>query len=400
MIERSADRQRLELAMRRNQVVLLVGPRQSGKTTIARTVAELGGPNYFDLEEPVDLARLDQPMTALRPLTGTVVIDEVQRRPDLFPVLRVLADREDRPATFLVLGSAEPAALRQASESLTGRLGVVELAGFGPAEMADVTASGTSEAPTALDRLWLRGGMPRAALADDDDAAFDWLAGYVRNLVERDLFEFDVRRPAAALRRFLAMVAHVTARIWNNADPARSLGISEHTVRRYLDLATDALLVRQLPAWSANVGKRQVRAPKVVVRDCGLSHALLGIASWTELLRHPVSGSTWESLVIEEVHRVLSPPESYSWATHGGAELDLFLPVVPRSGIRLGIEVKRADAPTLTPSMRSALGDLELDRLVVVHPGSRRYELTDRVEVVPFDVFADPVDARAALLGE
>ena len=365
--------------------MLLIGPRQCGKSTLARSVVDLASENYFDLENPADLARLTAPMTALAPLVGTVVIDEVQLRPDLFPILRVLADRPSRPATFLVLGSAQPTALHQAAESLAGRLSVVELGGF---RVSDLGAD-------SLDNLWFRGGFPRASLAASDEDASLWLGDYARALVERDLFALDVRLPSTALRRFLSMVAHYTGQIWRSADPARSLGISEHTVRRYLDIATDALLVRQLQPWFANIGKRQVRSPKTYVRDCGLANHLLGIHSPAALLRHPASGATWEGLMIEEVLRLLDPPESYFWATQGGAELDLFLPV---GQPRLGVEVKRADAPRITPSMRSAIADLELDRLVVIYPGDRSYALSDKVVVMPATTLADPEAARAMLL--
>lgn len=384
MIQRSVDAGLIHDRLAQNPVVLVIGPRQCGKTTLARSIVEPGSENYFDLENPTDLARLTEPMTALTPLTGTIVIDEVQLRPDLFTVLRVLADRADRPATFLILGSAQPAALRQSSESLAGRVAVVELGGF---RFSDLGAAD-------LDTLWFRGGFPRSTLATSDQAASRWLADYTRALVERDLFALDVRLPSTALRRFLSMVAHYTGQIWRSADPARSLGISEHTVRRYLDIATDALLVRQLRPWHANVSKRQVRSPKTYIRDSGLANHLLDIHSNVALLRHPASGATWEGLVIEEVIHLLDPPESYFWATQNGAELDLFLPTV---GLRLGVEVKRSDAPRMTPSMRSALADLELDRLVVVYPGTRTYDLSERVRVVPAATLADPSAARSAL---
>jgi uncharacterized protein len=387
MIPRAADRAHLERRLARSPVVLIVGPRQCGKTTLARTFVGAASENYFDLEDPLDLARLTEPHTALGSLTGLVVIDEVQRRPDLFPILRVLVDRADRPATFLVLGSAQPSALRQAAESLAGRLAVVEMGGFRLCDLG----------PDALDDLWFRGGFPRAWLALSDADASDWLADYTRTLVEQDLFALDVRLPSSALRRFLSMVAHYTGQTWRSADPARSLGISEHTVRRYLDLATDALLVRQLPPWFANVGKRQVKSPKVYVRDGGLANHLLGVHNRAALLRHPSSGAVWEGLVVEEVLRLVAPPEAYFWATHGGAELDLFLPAGAR---RVGVEVKRADAPTITPSMRSALVDLELDRLVVIYPGPRTYALSDRVVVMPATSFAEPTVALATLQGD
>jgi uncharacterized protein len=387
VIVRTEDVASLRRTLAENRVALLLGPRQSGKTTLARDLVHVDSANYFDLENPIDVARLDDPMTALGPLTGLVAIDEVQLRPNLFPVLRVLVDRPDQPATFLVLGSAQPTALRQAAESLAGRAGVVELGGFRVSDLG----------PQAIDDLWFRGGFPQAWLASSDTATSRWLANYTRTLVERDLFADDVRLPTTALRRFVSMVAHYTGRIWNSADPARSLGVSEHTIRRYLDLASDALLVRQLPPWFANVSKRQVRSPKVYVRDCGLANHWLGIHSHTALLRHPSGGATWEGMIVEEVIRLLDPPEAYFWATQGGADLDLFLPSV---AVRLGVEVKRTDAPVLTKSMRSALTDLELDRLVVVYPGPKPYALSDKVHVMPAATLADPVAARFALLGE
>jgi predicted AAA+ superfamily ATPase len=353
---------------------------------MARELVDVGSPNYFDLENPVDLARLSEPMTALAGLTGLVVIDEVQLRPDLFPVLRVLADRAEQPAAFLVLGSAQPAALRQASESLSGRVRVIELGGFTSADV------GTVE----FDKLWLRGGFPRAYLANSDTDASEWLSAYTRSLVERDLFALDVRLPSTALRRFVAMVSHYHGQTWNSAEPARSLGISEHTVRRYLDLLGDALLVRQLQPWFENLGKRQVRSPKIYIRDTGLTHHLLGVDTMTALLRHPKSGATWEGLVVEELLRAIKPPEAYFWGTHGGAELDLFLPSGEQ---RIGIEIKRADAPTITASMRSALTHLQLDRLVILYPGTRSYELSDRVTVEPVTRLADQAATRLMLYG-
>jgi len=385
MIDRVEDHSDLVGALARSPVVLLVGPRQSGKTTLARSLVPAGSLNYFDLEDPDDLARLAEPMMALSPLVGTVVIDQVQRRPDLFPVLRVLVDRADTATRFLVLGSASPPALRQASESLTGRLTVVELGGFRPADV-----------PQQIDRLWLRGGFPRAFLAHDDAGASAWLADYARNLVERDLLTFGIRLPATALRRFLSIVAHYHGQVWNSADPARSLGISDATVRRYLDLLTDALLVRQLAPWHANIAKRQVKAPKIYYRDAGLAHHLLGIDTAESLARHPKSGATWEGMVIEEVLRIVRPPEAYFWATHGGAQLDLLLALPGRS---VGVEVKRTDAPSMTPSIRSALVDLELHHIVVIYPGSRTYRLHDRVSVVPAAALSDPAAARETILG-
>lgn len=385
-LDRPHDEVNLERALKDMPVVVLVGPRQCGKSTLARQLVAPDSVNYFDLENPLDLARLTEPMTALDSLRGLVVIDEVQLRPDLFPVLRVLADRASAPATFLVLGSAQPVALRQASESLAGRVRIIELGGFA---LSDVGAD-------HQDSRWLRGGFPRAYLANSDQSAHEWLSDYARSLVERDLFALDVRLPSTALRRFLSMVSHYNGQTWNNAEPARSLGISEHTVRRYLDLLSDALLVRQLQPWFENLGKRQVRSPKIYVRDSGLAHQFLGITTLPELLRHPKSGGTWEGMVVEEVLHSLKPSEAYFWGTHGGAELDLFLPIGDQ---RIGIEIKRSDAPTITASMRSALTQLRLDRLVVFYPGARRYQLSDQVVVQPFSTLADPTATRSSLLG-
>jgi len=362
-------------ALRRERVVALVGPRQAGKTTLARQVVAPGSANYFDLENPTDLARLAEPMTALSALRGTVVIDEVQRRPDLFPVLRVLADRHPVRARFLVLGSASPGLLRQSSESLAGRIEVIETTGFGLAELGGA----------ALDRHWRRGGFPRAFLARSESDSGSWRDQFIRTFLERDLPQLGIGIPAPALLRFWTMVAHYHGQVWSHAEPARSFGVSEPTIRRYLDVLTGVFLVRQLQPWHENLGKRQIKSPKVYVRDSGLLHRLLGIRTAAELQRHPKMGASWEGYVIEQLLRALQPDEAAFWGTHGGAELDLLM---FRGGRRYGVEVKRADAPQLTPSMRSALADLRLDRLAVVYPGTRRYDLHPRVVVVPVNEIA------------
>ena len=381
-IARPQLRARIVQALSRNRVTALAGPRQVGKTTLARSFLDADHPNYFDLENPLSLARLSEPMTALSPLRGLVVIDEIQRLPELFPVLRVLADREDAPARFLLLGSASPALLRASSESLAGRIEVIEVGGFVLEE------TGTDSA----DMLWLRGGLPRSFLADTDADSRTWRQQLLQALAERDLPQLGAALAPAALLRFLAMLAHYHGQIWNAAEPARSLGISELTVRRYLDLLTGAYLVRQLPPWFANIGKRQVRSPKIYWRDCGLLHQLLGIADRQALLAHPRSGASWEGFVLEHMLQRLQPDETYFWATHTGAELDaLFI----KDGRRLGLEIKRADAPRLTPSMRHALHDLELDALWVIYPGQQRYRLHERVEVLPFATGMAPAGRRS-----
>lgn len=370
MLDRPLLSAALDRALSRSPAVALVGPRQVGKTTLARARLPPDSPNWFDLEDPTAAAALAQPLGALRDLRGLVVIDEVQHAPDLFKVLRVLIDRPDVPARFLLLGSASPALLRQAAESLTGRIEVIEAGGF---TLAD---TGTD----AVGRLWARGGFPRAFLADGDSDARAWRLGFIRNTVERDLPQLGLNAPAPALHRFWSMLAHYHGQIWNAADPARSLGVNESTVRRYLDWMTQAYLVRQLQPWHANLGKRQVKAPKVYLRDSGLLHELLGIADAAALRRHPKAGASWEGFALDQVLRIAQPDEAWFWATHGGAELDLLM---VKDGRRVGVEFKLADAPTLTPSMRIALQDLGLECLYVVYPGSRRYALADRVEVVP-----------------
>ncbi len=306
-----------------------------------------------------------------------MVIDEVQRRPDLFPVLRVLVDRRGNPARFLILGSASGELMRQTSESLAGRVERVEMGGFTLAELGAESA----------DRLWRRGGLPRAYLARTEGDSVAWRRQFVHTLVERDLPQWGVRVPAAALLRFWTMVGHYHGQVWNAAEPARALGVSPSTSRHHLDLLTDALMVRQLQPWHANLAKRQVRSPKVYVRDSGLLHQLLGLATEKALLGHPKVGASWEGFVIEQVLAGEPHDEAWFWATHQGAEIDLLL----RRGDRLlGVECRRADAPRLTPSIRIAVADLGLARVAVVYPGETRFELAPRVEAVPLAELARP----------
>lgn len=383
MIPRTAIFDRIRIALGRSRVVTLIGPRQSGKTTLARQFVPAQSLNYFDLEDPVSMARLDEPMIALRELRGLVVIDEIQRRPALFPLLRVLADRDPLPAHFLILGSASPDLMRRASESLAGRQETITLTGFSLVE-AGIENAG---------RHWLRGGFPPAFLASSEEDSLAWRRNFIRTLLEHDLPQLGIRTPAATLLRFWTMLAHYHGQVWNAAEAARALGVSEPTARHYLDLLEGVFMVRQLQPWYANLQKRQVKSPKVYFRDTGILHSLFGIRSQIELETHPKIGASWEGYAIEEVLKAVEPDEAYFWATHGGAELDLLLII---GGRRLGVECKRMDAPRLTPSMRTALDDLALDHLFVVYPGEQHYPLADRVTVSPLTTIAAE-GARALL---
>jgi predicted AAA+ superfamily ATPase len=374
VIDRPRLKEQIRRALARSRAVVLVGPRQSGKSTLAREFLRRDHPNYFDLEDPADRSSLAEPMATLELLRGLVVIDEVQHAPDLFRVLRVLIDRDNRPGQYLLLGSASPALLRQTSESLLGRVEVIEIAGF------DLQEAGIANAA----RLWLRGGFPPAFTAASDRDASAWCSNAMARFVQSDLPQFGVNVAAPTMMRFWAMVAHFHGQLWNAADPARSLGVSEPTVRRYLDWLTQGFMVRQFQPWYENLGKRQVKAPKIYFRDTGYLHALLGIQDRAGLLRHPKSGASWEGFALEQVLRITQPDEAYFWATHAGAELDLLM---FRYGKRVGVEFKRMDAPKLTPSMRTAMTDLKLDALYVIYPGDRRYGLADRIEAVPLAHF-------------
>jgi predicted AAA+ superfamily ATPase len=378
MLERPALAAELRRGLRDFPVVALVGPRQCGKTTMARGIVPPGSPSYFDLESPADLRRLAEPMTALGALEGTIVVDEVQRAPDLFPVLRVLADERPLRRRVLVLGSASPGLLRQTSESLAGRVRVIEMGGF------DLRECGIGK----LDRRWLRGGYPRAFLARTERATFEWLDEFVRSLVERDLPFMDSRMPAAELRRLLAMLAHYHGQTLNTSELASSLGVARETVRRYVDLLAGLFHLRQLQPWFENLGKRQVKSGRLLFRDTGVLHAVMGIRSRRELLVHPRLGASWEGFALEEVLRQVPHDEAYWWATYQGAELDLLL---FRKGRRFGVEVKRADAPRMTPSIATALRDLKLDAVTVIAPVAKPYAVDAFVRVISLEqVLEDP----------
>lgn len=371
MLSRDAHLGTVRRLLRSFPVVALIGPRQVGKTTLARELAAGPRATRFDLEDERDVARLAEPLLALEPLRGLVVIDEIQRRPELFPALRVLADRPRRPARFLVLGSASPELLRQSSETLAGRIAYHEIPGF------TVDEVGSSR----LDRLWVRGGFPRSYLAPTERESREWRRQFVRTFVERDLPTLVGTLPSAALERFWAMLAHYHAQTWNASELGRAFGVGDTVVRRYLDALTCTFVVRQLRPWAENLSKRQVRAPKVYLADTGLLHTLLGIDDHSALERHPKVGASWEGFALAQIVARLGVPwgECHFWATHQGAELDL---LVVRGSQRIGFEFKRTTAPALTRSMHVALADLRLDRLDVIHAGRDTFRLAPTVRAV------------------
>jgi len=372
-MERPTYIRQIEDQFQVHAVVAILGPRQCGKTTLSRQFADTqaaGTPvHVFDLEDPTHLARLDNPRLALEGLSGLVIIDEIQRRPDLFPVLRVLVDRPGNQAQFLILGSASRDLIRQGSESLAGRIGLLELPPFSLQETAE------------WHRLWQRGGYPRSFLARSDLASGLWLKAYVATFLERDIPALGMRIPPQSLRRFWMMLAHYHGQLFNASELGRSLGLSDTTARRYLDLLSGTFMIRQLVPWSENLGKRQVKTPKIYFRDSGIFHSLLGLEKGSDIENHPKLGASWEGFALECVLRMLEVPgeDAYFWATHNEAELDL---MVFRGGRRYGFEFKYSDAPRMTKAMGIALEDLGLERLFVVCPGEYRFPMTDKVEAI------------------
>ena len=374
IIERLQHLASIRKLLRTNPVVALLGARQVGKTTLAKALVEGSRStkfSFFDLEDPEDLARLEDPMLALRDLRGTVVLDEIQRRPDLFPSLRVLADRPGTPCRFLVLGSASPQLLRQSSETLAGRIAFHELNGF---SMSEVGA-------TALDRLWLRGGFPRSFTARSDTESLTWRRNFIKTFLERDLPQLGVSTPATTMRRFWTMMAHYHGQIWNASELARALGANDKTARTYLHHLGATFVARSLRPWHENLKKRQVKAHTVYLSDSGLLHALLGLGTIHDLRGHPKVGASWEGMCIGEVTARLGAhdDETYFWHVHSGPELDLF---VVRGKKRLGFEFKLTTAPAVTSSMESAMKYLRLTTLYVVHAGVESFPLGRRIEAL------------------
>jgi predicted AAA+ superfamily ATPase len=375
VIQRSAHLRRLAALSRQFPVVAILGARQVGKTTLARQYAERSGSRtrVFDLESTEDLAALADPLLTLRPLRGLVVLDEIQRRPELFASLRVLVDEPEGSRRFLVVGSASPDLLRQGSESLAGRIAYHDLGGLSLDEVG----------PAHWERLWRRGGFPRSFLARSEPESLRWREALIRTYLERDIPGLGLRLPAPALRRFWMMLAHCHGQVWNASELARAFAVAHTTVQRYLDVLTGTFMVRQLQSWHENIGKRQVKAPKIYIRDSGLLHALLGLGDARAIDVHPKVGASWEGFALDAVVSRLgaTPEECFGWTTHAGAELDL---LVVRGRKRLGFEFKRTTSPVVTRSMRVAQEDLRLDRLTVVHAGDHSYELAPGITAVAF----------------
>lgn len=380
MLDRQKELETVESYLSRYAVVAIVGARQVGKTTLARAITKRwrqGSTTLFDLESSADRARLRDPVLALRDVRGLIVLDEIQKVPEIFPTLRVLADRPRHPARFLILGSASPALLRQSSESLAGRIIYHELKGFSLEEAGRKRHK----------QLWLRGGFPRSFLARTNELSFEWRKTFVNTFLERDLPQLGIQIPSETLRRFWSMVAHYHGQSWNASEFARSFGVADTTVRRYLDVMTSTFVVRQLLPFSENLKKRQIKSPKVYIADSGLLHALLNLHDWTDLEGHPKVGASWEGFAMDVVTRELEarPDECYFWGTHGGAELDL---LVVRGRRRYGFEFKRTSAPKITRSMREAMKDLRIDHLVVIHAGNATFPLANDICAVALGDFS------------
>ncbi len=373
LIKREAHLANLKSLIRQFPVVALIGARQVGKTTLAQMLTRQWKEktHFFELESPLDLAQVSDPMLALAPLRGLVILDEIDRLPEIFPVIRVLADRQSEPAKFLILGSAAPSLLRQGSESLAGRLAYYELSGI---SMSEVKGN-------QFDTLWSRGGFPMSLTAVSDEESYRWRIQFIRNFLERDIPQLGIRVASSTLRRFWTMVAHYHAQIWNGAELSRAFGVSHTAVRRYLDVMESTFMLRCLKPWAANIAKRQVKSPKVYFCDTGLLHTLLNVKNPEELQSHPKVGASWEGFIIDNILQVLRAEyyESYFWATNRGAEIDL---LVEQGGRLRGFEVKRTSAPAITRSMRIALNDLELSQIDVIYPGDKSFPLSERVRAV------------------
>jgi predicted AAA+ superfamily ATPase len=384
MIARPQYSAAISTALERSPVTALLGPRQCGKTTLARMFTDRGNAHYFDLEAPSDQQRLQNPELMLSSLSGLVILDEIQWVPELFSVLRVLVDRPGHRSRYLVLGNASPQIIKNVSETLAGRIELVDLSGF---DLSEIAAE-------EKDKLWLRGGFPRSFLAASETDSMAWREGFIRTFLERDIPQLGISIPATAMRRFWTMLAHLHGQTWNASELGRSMGLTDKTVRNYLDILTGTYMVRQLQPWHENLKKRQVKAPKIYLRDSGLLHSLLHLSNRHELLGHPRLGASWEGFALEQVLSVVRPTEAYFWATHSGAEIDLLF----FSGRkRFGVEFKFNEAPKVSRSMHSVLKDLDLQRLWVIYPGENSYPAHEKVTMLPLsEISTLPVRIKAA----
>ena len=376
MINRPNYIKKLSTALRRSPITAILGPRQCGKTTLARLIQSGKRAEYFDLESQPDLQRLQNPELVLGSLDGMVILDEIQNMPGLFSTLRVLVDRPENSARFLILGSASPDLVKNVSETLAGRVEFIELSGF------DISETGANTWQT----LWLRGGFPRSFLAGSDDDSQAWREGFVKTFLERDIPQLGITIPSAAMRRFWTMLAHYHGQLWNASEFARSMGLSDKTVRSYLDILTGTYMVHQLQPWYENIGKRQVKSPKIYLRDAGLLHSLLSIFDMHSLWSHPRVGASWEGFALNQLLQVIRPAQQFFWSTYSGAELDFFF---MHRGRRYGVEFKFSEAPKVTRSMRIALDDLKLDRLWIIYPGEHQYPVDEKLEVWPLQQIPD-----------
>ncbi len=370
MISRPGFEHAVHTAINRSPITALLGPRQCGKTTLARQIAETRESHYFDLEAPSDQRRLQNPELLLESLHGLIILDEIQQMPGLFDILRVMVDRPGHACRYLILGSASPDLVKGVAESLAGRVEFIELAGFDLSEVGGDVAQ----------KLWLRGGFPRSFLARSEDDSLAWREGFVRTFLERDIPQLGITIPAVQMRRFWTMLAHLHGQTWNGSELGRAMGLTDKTVRSYLDILTGTYMLRQVQPWHENLSKRQVKSPKVYLRDSGLLHRLLDIDTGHALHGHPRVGASWEGFAIEQVLSRIRPAEVYFWGTHGGAELDLLF---FSSGKRFGVEFKFSDAPRVTRSMHVAVEDLSLERLWIVYPGSEKYPVSEQIAALP-----------------
>ncbi len=381
MLDRTRYKLQIRTALKRSKITAILGPRQCGKTTLSREISRHQSTHFLDLESPSDRTKLQNPELYLSNIPGLVIIDEIQQMPELFPVLRVLSDKVQNNGRFLILGSASPDIIKKASESLAGRVEFVDLHGF------DISETGTDE----INRLWLRGGFPLSYLAENENDSIAWREGFVRTFLQRDIPQFGINIPPETLRRFWTMLAHSHGQLLNSSQLASSMGMSDKTIRSYIDILSSTYMIRPLPPWHANLKKRQVKSPKIYIRDTGLLHHLLGITTMDTLMGHPQSGASWESFVIEQIMRINPILQSYFWSTYSGAELDLFTILGNK---RIGIEIKFTETPKTTKSMHSSIKELDLSKLYVIYPGSDRYPIHELIEACPLSDFINEISGK------